>query len=88
MEQREVTDENNTNWTCVQAYGGLDKAASEKAAALAENDNGTIPVVCTPGGGAKTVRLALAKDWLQNLPDEALLAEIRAAQEKGKAEKV
>ena len=82
MTQREVTDENNTTWTCVQAYAGLDKEASEKAAALSENDNGTIPVVCTPGGGAKSVRLGLSKDWLENLSDEALLSEIKTAQEK------
>ena len=85
MTQREVTDENKTTWTCVQAYAGLDKEASEKAAALAENGNGTIPVVCTPGGGAQSVRLALPKDWLDNLPDQALLSEIKAAQEKDKA---
>ncbi|MFD3000895.1 hypothetical protein ACFS7Z_11020 [Pontibacter toksunensis] len=88
MQQREVTDKNNTTWTCVQAYGGLAKEASEKAAALAENDNGTIPVVCTPGGGAKSVRLALAKNWLEGTPDETLLAEIEAVQEQDAAEKV
>ena len=82
MTQREVTDENNTTWTCVQAYAGLDKEASEKAAALAEHANGDVPVVCTPKGGAQSVRIALPKDWLDSLSDEELLSQIEAAQEE------
>lgn len=82
MTQREVTDENNTTWTCVQAYAGLDKEASEKAAALSEHDDGTVPVVCTPGGGEQSVRLALPKNWMDALSDEELLSEITAAQEE------
>lgn len=82
MTQREITDENNTTWTCVQAYAGLSSEASEKAAALAENDNGTIPVVCTPNGGAQSVRLALPKNWLEDMPDEELLSEVKVAQEE------
>lgn len=82
MTQREVTDEDNTSWTCVQAYAGLDKEASEKAAALAENENGTIPVVCTPSGGAQSVRLALPKNWMEALSEEELLVKINAAQEE------
>lgn len=83
MTQREVTDEKNTTWTCVQAYAGLNKEASEKATELAENDNGTVPVVCTPNGGAQSVRPALPKSWFDTLSDEELLSEITAAQEKG-----
>lgn len=82
MTQREVTDENNTTWTCVQAYAGLDKEASEKATELTENDNGTVPVVCTPGGGAQSVRPQLPENWFDTLSDEDLLSEIKAAQEK------
>ena len=85
MTQREVSDENNTTWTCVQAYAGLDKEASEKATALSEHANGTVPVVCTPSGGAQSVRLALSKDWLDGVSDEELLTEIKSAQETKKA---
>jgi len=85
MTQREVTDQNATTWACVQAYaGGLsDKQTEEAAAKLSENADGTVPVVCTPNGGAQSVRLELAKDWLEQLSDEELLAEITAAQNNG-----
>ncbi|WP_162053283.1 hypothetical protein [Pontibacter pamirensis] len=82
MTQREVTDEQNTTWTCVQAYAGLDREASEKATALTENDNGTVPVVCTPNGGAQSVRPGLPKNWFDSLSDDELLSEIAAAQER------
>ncbi|GAB3530062.1 hypothetical protein GCM10027443_10180 [Pontibacter brevis] len=82
MTQREITDTNNTTWTCVQAYAGLDKEASERATELAENANGTVPVVCTPGGGAQSVRIALPKNWMDSLSDKALLSEIKKAQEE------
>jgi len=82
MKQREVTDKENTTWTCVQAYGGIEGKAGEKAAALAETEVGTVPVVCTPSGGAQTVRLELAKDWFDNLPDEDLAAAIMAGQQE------
>jgi len=82
MKQREVTDKENTTWTCVQAYGGIEGKAGKKAAALAETEVGTVPVVCTPSGGAQTVRLELAKDWSDNLPDEDLAAAIQTGQEE------
>ena len=72
--QREVTDADNTKWTCVQAYAGL--GAEGPAAAIAERANGDgkpLPVVCTPSGGAQSVRLSLAAGWHEALSDEALL---------------
>ncbi|PSR52287.1 hypothetical protein AHMF7605_01495 [Adhaeribacter arboris] len=80
MKQREVTDPNNTTWTCVQAYAGLDSPAAEKATDIAETKEGKVPVVCTPSGGAQTVRLELSKNWLEELPDEQLVDEITANQ--------
>lgn len=71
--QREVTDEGNTKWTCVQAWAGLGEDGP--AAALAERaaeDGKPLPVVCTPTGGAQSVRLSLAADW-HTMPDDALL---------------
>ena len=80
MKQREVTSQDNTTWTCVQAYAGVESAAAEEAVEKSESDEGTVPVVCTPSGGAQTVRLELAKDWLDNLSDDELKQAIAAAQ--------
>ena len=77
--QREVTDAEQTTWSCVQAYAGVGdgeaaQALEEKRAAQGRG----VPVVCTPSGGAQSVRLELAHDWMTALPDDALLAEIDA----------
>lgn len=80
MKQREVTDQHNTTWTCVQAYAGVDSSAAAEATKLSETDAGGVPVVCTPSGGAQTVRLELEKDWFDSLSDEELATAIGAAQ--------
>ena len=80
MTQREVTDSENTNWTCVQAYGNLSQENADKAAELTEDTNGDVTVVCTPSGGAQTVRLQLPKDWMEALSDEDLVKQITAQQ--------
>jgi len=79
MKQREVTDKENTRWTCVQAFTMTDENTSEKAAEVAENEDGKVTVVCTPAGGAKTVRLQLAETWKDEVNDEALLEAIENA---------
>jgi len=76
MIQREVTDAENTRWTCVQAYSGLQDTLSEKAAAIAKTGEGKITVVCTPSGGAQTVRLELDENWHGKLSDQALVEAI------------
>ena len=68
-------------------YGGLEGEKAEKAAALTENGNGQVPVVCTPGVGAQTVRLELPKNWLEETSDEELVALISAAQEEASQQK-
>jgi Na+-translocating ferredoxin:NAD+ oxidoreductase RnfC subunit len=78
MKQREITDKDNVRWTCVQAYSGTDGEISEKISELSENDEGEVPVVCTPSGGAKSVRLQVSKEW-EGLSDEELLSAIEAA---------
>jgi hypothetical protein len=78
MKQKEVTDKQNTKWTCVEAYSMLQPKTAEKAAALSENEAGNVNVVCTPTGGAKTVRLELAHGW-QDMNDERLIEEIQNA---------
>ena len=80
MQQREVTDAHNTTWTCVQAYAGIDTAATAEAVERSATDEGGVPVVCTPTGGAQTVRLELAADWQENLSDDELKQAIAAAQ--------
>lgn len=80
MKQRDVTDNENTTWSCVQAYSGLNGEAARQAAQLAEDEAGRIPVVCTPTGGAQSVRLELATNWLEHLSDDQLVDAIAAHQ--------
>lgn len=82
MEQREVTDKEGITWTCVQAYAALEGKDGEKAAKLSESKDHTVPVVCTPGGGAQSVRVQLNKNWFNTLEDEDLLAKIAAEREQ------
>lgn len=79
MEQREVQDDDDVRWTCVQALGGLGGAAAELAADRLESEAGTVPVVCTPSGGAQSVRLELPRDWMERVDDAALLRAIASA---------
>ena len=79
MQQREVQDEDAVRWTCVQAMGGLGGAAAEMAADRLESEAGTVPVVCTPSGGAQSVRVDLARDWMESVDDAALLRAIASA---------
>ena len=53
---------------------------SEEAARV-EGSSGLVKVVCTPSGGAKSVRLELPKDWESSLTDEDLLGEIEEHRE-------
>jgi hypothetical protein len=80
LTQREVQDEENTTWTCVQALSGLSGEAAEKAAERVESAEGTVPVVCTPSGGKQSVRLVFPKDWAERLSDADLLAAIAVAE--------
>ena len=79
MTEREVQDEENVRWVCVQALAGVGSSVEGEAAARVESDAGTVPVVCTPSGGAQTVRLELASGWEERLSDDELLAAIAAA---------
>jgi hypothetical protein len=78
MTQREITDSENTRWTCVQAFAGVKGKAAEQATELSESPEGTVPVVCTPSGGAQTVRLELPINWFEGLSDDQLSAAIAA----------
>ncbi|TDH21303.1 hypothetical protein EXU57_20415 [Segetibacter sp. 3557_3] len=79
MEQREITGPANVTWTCVQAYAGLE-ANAEKAAEIVRTGD-KVPVVCTPSGGAQSVRLELVHNWMEKLSDDELLDQIATAQQ-------
>lgn len=79
MAQREVQDAENVRWVCVQAMAGVRGDAADEAADRLERDDGTLPVVCTPSGGAQTVRLALPRGWEESMSDDALLEAIAVA---------
>jgi hypothetical protein len=75
MKQREVQDQNNTKWVCVEALSGLTDNSAEVADKI-QDKNGKVPVVCTPSGGAQTVRIKVSSNWHESLSDEDLLKEI------------
>lgn len=79
MKEREVTDQEGTSWSCVQAFSAGNEANSEKIAELTEGDGNHIPVVCTPSGGAQSIRLQLPQNWLEDFSDEALLKALQTA---------
>jgi hypothetical protein len=79
MKQREVQDEDHNRWTCVQALAGVDGDAAAVAQAKADSSNGPVAVVCTPSGGAGTVRLELSSGWDTEMSDQALVAAIQGA---------
>ncbi|HYF58057.1 MAG TPA: hypothetical protein VEA81_03780 [Burkholderiaceae bacterium] len=79
MKQREVQDDDRTRWTCAQALAGVDGDAADVAQRKADADGAPVAVVCTPSGGARSVRLALASGWDTAMTDEALVAAIRDA---------
>ena len=67
---REVTDAEEIRWSCIEAT----------AAKLATDDD-AIAVVCTPSGGAQSVRLDLPPGWSQ-LPEAELVAAISRARKE------
>jgi len=76
--QREVTDAGGTRWVCVQAYAGLSQGDEGVEAARVDGESDLFEVVCTPSGGAQTVRLQLAGGWEKSYADEELLREIES----------
>lgn len=78
---REVTGADGINWACVEAYAGLSGDDGGEAARRAEAGDGNPTVICTPSGGAKSVRLELPAGWEESLSDEQLLREIESHRE-------
>jgi len=79
---REVTDGEGVTWACVQAYAGVREGAENEEAARVEGAGDLFQVVCTPSGGAQTVRLELEGGWEESLSDGELLKKIESAQRR------
>ena len=85
---RDVTTDDELVWSCVEAYAGL--AGGEDDGDGGDGDGRTptraggepVTVVCTPRGGAPSVRLQLAADWEQSAGDDELRAAIDEAREE------
>ena len=79
---REVTDAEGITWSCIQVYAGLSDDTQKQEADQVDDAKDTYWVVCTPSGGAKSVRLELQGEWETSYSDEALLEEIAAQQQE------
>ena len=75
---REVSDAEGITWTCIQAFAGLGNDPEKVDAARVDGTRNQVHIVCTPSGGAKSVRIELAEDWETSLPDDDLLQVIRS----------
>ena len=75
---REITDKEGIAWSCIQAFAGLGNDPEKTDAARVEGSPDHVHVVCTPSGGAKSVRLKLPAGWEENSSDEALLQSIQS----------
>jgi len=75
---REASDAEGITWTCIQAFAGLGNDPEKMDAARVDGAKDQVHVVCTPSGGAKSVRLELPGDWETTISDDALLQAIRS----------
>jgi len=78
---REITSRDGVTWTCVQAFTGLTEGTKNQDAAQVKGQPDSYWVICTPSGGAQSVRLQLSGEWENTYSDEELLNEIRAQQQ-------
>jgi hypothetical protein len=74
---RELTDAQGIAWTCVQAFAGLGGGSDKTQAARVDGSEDRLHVVCTPSGGARSVRLELPDGWEAGLSNDELLGAIR-----------
>jgi hypothetical protein len=82
MKQREVQAHDNVIWTCVEALSGGEGKTVAQAGAHIQDENGTVPVVCTPNGGERSVRLQLPSRWQDTCSDDEVLDAISGARMK------
>ncbi|GAP94828.1 hypothetical protein NIES2104_13450 [Leptolyngbya sp. NIES-2104] len=74
--ERTVSDRDGITWSCVEAFTGLSDDTQHSEAAQVKGQENAYWVVCTPSGGAQSVRLKLSGDWQNDYSDEALLQKI------------
>ncbi|HZH75446.1 MAG TPA: hypothetical protein VEY88_05405 [Archangium sp.] len=79
---REVKDADGVTWSCIQAFAGLGKDPEKTEAARVDGTRDRFHVVCTPSGGAKSVRVELPGNWEKGLSDEELLQAIHTQLEQ------
>jgi hypothetical protein len=75
---REIVDDEGVQWSCIQAFAGLGNDPEKADAARVAGSGSHVHVVCTPSGGAKSVRLELPENWEETMRDEDLLEAIRS----------
>ncbi|WP_088892253.1 hypothetical protein [Leptolyngbya ohadii] len=75
---REVTDREGTTWNCVEAYADIAEKTDKDDLAKVKGEN-AYWVVCTPSGGAQSVRVKLPEDWETACSDEEILEAIEAS---------
>lgn len=75
--ERVITDPDGITWTCVQPFSGISEDAEKREAARVKGQENHYWVVCTPSGGAQSVRLALRENWEHNTSDRDLLQAIQ-----------
>lgn len=78
--EREIKDSDGITWTCLQAFSGLSDNTEAQEAAQVKGEEDTYWVVCTPSGGAQSVRLKLKDQWYKEYSNQELLQEIKAQQ--------
>jgi hypothetical protein len=69
MDIREVQTPDGTRWQCAEA---MIKPADDKSSPSGREERDLVTVVCTPTGGAQSVRIELEVDWKASVPDEEL----------------
>ena len=77
---RDITDTDGITWSCIQAFAGLGNDPEKASAARVKGTN-RLRVVCTPSGGAASVRIELPQDWETSMPDEELRGAILSSAE-------
>jgi len=75
---RDVKDSEGVTWTCIHAFVEVGKAPEKTEAARVEDSKNKFHVVCTPSGGARSVRIELPGNWEKSLSDDELLRAIHA----------
>ena len=75
---REITDADGVTWSCIQAFAGLGNGPEKAEAARVGSARVRFHVVCTPSGGAKSVRLELPGGWEERCSDQEILEAIRS----------